>query len=143
MKKFVKNSEIDIFNKLVELLGYQKINVKKVPFEELSLVSYKEERNDDDLSLLRHEYLPMSTPPFILVVISIIFAIGLATTFLLINILNKDIDKLLYFFILMLPAFIFMLLATFISFRRYFATLKNIERYAYIPHLEKKISKHE
>ena len=141
MKKFVKNTEIELFDKLMNALAYKKLNEKKIPFENLSLITYQSEKEDNETISLRHEYLPMSTPPFSLVILFIVLALALATSFLVLNIINKEIDKMMYFFILMLPAFIFMLLATFISFRRYFATLKNIERFAYIPTIEKKMNK--
>lgn len=143
MIKYIKDSEIDIYIKLMNALYYKEVKRNKVPFEELTRVKFKSEKNDEEITSLRRSYLPLSTPPFFLVILFVVLAIIFATAFLILNIANLDINQMLFFFVLMIPAFIFMLSATFISFRRYFATLKNIERFAYIVTLEKKMNKDE
>ena len=83
--------------------------------------------------------MPKSTIPFFFVILFAVLAFGCATTFLIINFVNKEVDKLLYFYILMLPTFAFTLTATGISFYRYFVELKNIEKKTAIPLLEKEV----
>ena len=86
--------------------------------------------------------MPHSTIPFFMVILFVILAISLATTYLILNIVNKDLDKLFYFYTLMLPTSICTIIATAISFYRYFVELKNIEKMAAIPLLKKEVESH-
>ena len=87
--------------------------------------------------------MPHSTLPFFCVIFFVVIAIALATTYLILNIVNKELDKLFYFYTLMLPTSISTLIATAISFYRYFVELKNIEKMAAIPLLKKEVEKNE
>ena len=139
MKKLFVNSDIDSYSKIFTLLGYKEETRKKTFFKNISLVTYKKEKEVKDFKSLKDRYAPRSTVPFFFVILCAIIAVGFATAFLVINIVNKDIDKLYYFYLLMLPTFFFTLLATGLSFYRYINELKNVEKVAATRLLEKEV----
>lgn len=141
MKKFFANPDIDNYSKIYTLLGYKEIKRKKTPFKNLSLVTYKKEKDIPNYKILKDRYAPYGTIPFFFVILCAVVAFILATIFLVMTFTSKEDDKLLYFFSFMLPTFFFVLLATGISFYRYFVELKNIERVVAIPLLEKEVNK--
>lgn len=143
MKKIFITQDIDTYNKIFNLLGYNETKRKNIPLSKLSLVTYKKEREVKNYVILKDRYMPHSTLPFFCVIFFVVIAIALATTYLILNIVNKDLDKLFYFYSLMLPTSISTLIATAISFYRYFVELRNIEKMAAIPLLKKEIEKNE
>ena len=139
MKKIFITQDIDTYNKIFNLLGYDETKRKNIPLSKLSLVTYKKEREVKNYVTLKDRYMPHSTLPFFCVIFFVVIAIALATTYLILNIVNKELDKLFYFYTLMLPTSISTLIATGISFYRYFVELKNIEKMAAIPLLKKEV----
>ena len=143
MVKLFRNSDIEAFTPIMKLLGYKETKRSKTIFKDTSLVTYKVEKEVKNQSLLKGKYMPYSTIPFFFVILFAIFAIALATAFLIITITNKDADKLFYFFTLMLPTFLCTLIATGLSMCRYFLELKNIQRMADVTLLKKELEKYE
>ena len=139
MKKIFITEDLDTYNKIFNLLGYNETKRKNIPLSKLSLVTYKKEREVKNYVTLKDRYMPHSTLPFFCVIFFVVIAIALATTYLILNIVNKELDKLFYFYTLMLPTSISTLIATGISFYRYFVELKNIEKMAAIPLLKKEV----
>ena len=139
MNKLYLNTDVDQFSLIHSLLGYKEISRKKTIFKNTLLVTYEKEREVKNYKVLKDKYAPYSTIPFFFVILFAILAVSCATAFLIINIVNKEIDKLLYFYLLMLPTFFFTVTATGISFYRYFIELKNIQRVAAIPLLKKEV----
>ena len=141
MKKIFATQDLELYNKSFNLLGFEVVKTRNIPLSKLSLVTYKKEREVKNYPALKDRYMPHSTIPFFCVVFFVIAAVALATTYLILNIVNKDIDKLFYFYTLMLPTSLSTLIATAISFYRYFTELKNIEKLAAIPLLKKEVMK--
>ena len=141
MKKLFNNTDIDKYSKIYSLLGYKETKRMNTPFKGISLVSYQKEKDIPNFKSLKDRYAPYGTIPFIFVIFSAAIAIILATLFLIFNFKGEEGDKLTYFFMFMLPAFFFILLATGISFYRYFIELKNMERVVATPLLEKEVNK--
>lgn len=142
MKKLFATSDIDTYNKILDLLGYKETKRESIPLSKISIVTYKKEKEVDNYLSLKDRYMPLSTIPFFMVVFFVIVAVTLATTFLILNLVDKELDKLFYFYTLMLPTSISTLVATGISYYRYFVELKNIERVSAIPLLKKEIESH-
>lgn len=142
MKKLYLEKEIDSINKVLSLLGYEEIKRHKTLFKGYLLVEY---RSNDDNSIQQDRlYMIRSTIPFFFVVLSSVFAATLATIFLILNFaIGASFDRLTYFFILMVPAFIFILISTLLSLKRYFDSLHNLEAIASISLLEKEKINHE
>ena len=143
MNKILITDDLETYNKIFNLLGYEENKRRHIPLSKLSLVSYKKVKEVKNYVALKDRYMPRSTLPFSLVVLFIIIAVSLATTYLILNIVNEELDKLFYFYTLMLPTSISTLIATAISFYRYFVELKNIEKMAAIPLLRKEVEKNE
>ena len=141
MKKLFLEADIDKYNKIMLLLGLKETKRKKTLFKNTYLLTYKKEKEINNFDALKERYMPSSVIPFFFVILLAIIAVAFATTFLILNIVNKDLDKLLYFFLLMIPTFLATLGATGVSIYRYFSELKNIEKIAAIPLLEKEVSK--
>ena len=141
MKKLFNSTDIDKYSKIYTLLGYKEVKRSSTPFKGISLVSYQKERDIPHFKSLKDRYAPYGTIPFVFVIFSAAIAIILATVFLIFNFKGDDGNKLTYFFMFMLPAFFFILLATGISFYRYFTEMKNMERVVAIPLLEKEVNK--
>ena len=141
MKKIFHSSDIDRFNRIYNLLGFQEEKRKKLPFSKLSVVTYKKEREVPNYKVLKAKYEPFSTIPFFFVILFVAIAVALATAYLIINFTMKDANKDVYFFSLMLPTSLFTLLAAGVSFYRYFVELKNVERLASVLLLEKEVNK--
>ncbi|MCR4880083.1 MAG: hypothetical protein K5906_03915 [Bacilli bacterium] len=143
MKKIFLSNDVDKYSKIYSLLGYKEVNRRNSIFKKHSIVTYQKEKEVTNFAYLRERYAPKQAIPFFFVILLIVIAVALATTYLIITITNPDADRLFYFYVLMLPTFFFTLLATGVSFYRYIAELKNIERIAAIPLLEKEINKNE
>lgn len=139
MKKLYLNNDIDRFSEIHLLLGYKEVNRKKTIFKNTSLVTYQKERDIKNYKVLKDKYAPYSVVPFFFTILLAALAVSCATAFLIINIVNKNVDKLLYFYLLMLPTFFFTVAATGLSFYRYFVELKNIQRVVAIPLLKKEV----
>ena len=139
MKKLYVTSDVDKFSKIHSLLGYKEVKRKKSVFKNTSFVTYEKVKEVPNYKVLKDKYAPYSTVPFFFVILLAALAVSCATTFLILNIVFKDLDKLLYFYLLMLPTFLFTISATGLSFYRYFIELKNIQRVAAIPLLEKEV----
>lgn len=139
MNKLYVNSDIDRFSEIQLLLGYKEVSRKKTIFKNISLVTYEKIKDVKNYKALKDKYAPYSAVPFFFVILLAVLAVSCATAFLIINIVNKEVDKLLYFYMLMLPTFFFTISATGLSFYRYFIELKNIQRVTAIPLLKKEV----
>lgn len=143
MNKIFNTSEIDDYRKIFDLLGLKETRRKSIPLSHMSLVTYEKEKDVPNYEALKDRYMPRSTIPFFVVIILVIIVIALATAYLIINFTTKGEVKLVYFFSLMMPTSLLTLLATGISFYRYFVELKNVERRAAVLLLEKEVNKNE
>ena len=143
MKKLFKNTDIENYSKIYNFLGFKEVKRSKTLFLDTSLVTYEKEREVKNYQVLRDKYAPHSTVPFFFVVFFVVIAISLATAYLIVNLVNKDIDKMFYFYTLMLPTSIATLIATGISFYRYFNELKNMEKVVAIPLLKKEVEQND
>lgn len=132
MKKIHLTKELDSNEFIMQYLGYKKISSSKFIFPKYTLVNYELKEghkvNEED-----QKHMIRSTIPFFFITILLVIAFILATTFLILNFtyLNES-NKLDFFFMLMVPAFFFILGATALSLIRYFITYHNLETVAYI-----------
>ncbi len=143
MRKYFLTKDLNYYVKIYTLLGYQEVQRKPTLSKSVTRVTFRKDKEIDNFAYLKARYAPKTVIPFFFVILFIVLAVALATTFLVISIVNKDADRLFYFCVLMLPTFLCTLLATGISFQRYLAELKNIERIAAIPLLEKEVMNNE
>ena len=141
MRKLYKSSEADNLNEVVLALGYEEISRKKFITDNLVTIEYKK-KEGINYPHLEREYMIRSFIPFISVIIPLVIALILVTTYLFLNICIKgDFDKLLYFYILMLPGFLMIIVASGISLWRYFSLLHNLKAVAALPLIKKEIDK--
>ena len=129
MKKLFLTKELDSINLVMSYLGYKEEDKKLIYKERYALVKY----NKDNVNEEDKKHTIRSHSPFLFIVIALVIAFIFATVFLVLNFTYLDkTNKLTYFFILMLPAFLFVLIATILSLRRYFNSIHNLEAVSYI-----------
>ena len=140
MKKLLINKEIESSTLVINALGYKEESRKKSIYKNMTRVTYIKEK-DVNLSLIK-QYMIRSSIPFIYVIISSILAFILATIFvILVFVLKGQVPTLNLFFMLMLPAFIFILVATLLSLKRYFDIIHNYQSIANLPNIIKEVNK--
>lgn len=127
MKKLFLTNEKDQYIEIVELLGYQKIKEKESIFKGYSAISFKKRNNNPLDIMFINEHMPKSMVPFFFVIFFIALTIILSTLFLIFSFINKDINtRFIYFLSLMVPSLLSLLMATSITFLRYYVTFKNM-----------------
>ena len=141
MKKYILTKNVNEFNEIITILGYEQVTRKKTIFKSIESVSYKKVNNSIN-KMVVDKYMIRSEIPFFYIILSTVIAVLLASTYLILNFTLKDnFDKLSYFFILMLPAFIMILLATSLSFLRYFNELRNLNSLAAKEVIKREVNK--
>ena len=127
MTKLFLTEEKDRYDEIVLLLGYKKEKEKKSLIPGYTSIKYSKSKNIKVKDATISNYMPKSHIPFFFVILVIALAFILATTFLILILVNKDSsDRLVLFFSLMLPAFLCLLTATGLTFLRYYVTLRNL-----------------
>ena len=140
MKKLLNNKEIESLNLVINALGYKEESRKQSLYKNMTRVTYIKEK-DVNPSLIK-QYMIRSSIPFIYIVISSILAFILATVFIILTFaLKGQVSTLDLFFMLMLPAFIFILVATILSLKRYFDIIHNYQSVAAIKTIIKEADK--
>lgn len=134
MRRLFLDVEIDSYNELLTLQGYEETKRKRSLIKGYSYVYYEKKKEVDPRY---NQYVIKSSIPTLYMIIPLVIAFILATTFLILNFTLKDFDKLLFFFSLMLPAFLFVLTATLLSIFKYFNNVHNIDMAAKIMLLKK------
>ena len=139
MKKLYLTREIDSINLALSQLGIKEKSRKNLFFDKYVWLDYEISKplTSEDKKHIIHSHIP-----FMVVVIFLAIAFILATVFLILNYtyLNEN-NKLTFFFILMLPAFISLLLGSALSIIRYFNSIRNLESISYIMNKIKKEEK--
>ena len=143
MKKLFPSNDVNKYSEIYSLLGYKEVKRTRSVFPKLDVVTYEKERDVANYNVLKDKYAPHSIIPFFFVILFVAIAIACATAYLIINFISKEIDKVPYFFMFMLPTSISTLIATAICFIRYFTELKNIQKIASIPLLKKEVNAYE
>lgn len=127
MRKLYIAKDVDKNSLVLKALGYKEINNSPSIYKGYRRVEYEKEIDFFDRSIVA-KYIPRSNIPFIYVILCLIFALLIATTyFVLVFTLKENFDRLTYFFIMMIPAFILVLGGAILSFKRYFDILHNMQ----------------
>lgn len=130
MKKLYLTKEIDSINLALSQLGIVEKSRKSLFSNKYVWVNYEISKplSNEDKKHIIHSHIP-----FAFVVVFLVIAFILATVFLILNFtyLDKD-NKLSFFFMLMLPAFISLLIGSALSIIRYFNSIRNLESISYI-----------
>lgn len=124
MKLYIADTDITSYNEVIKFQGYEEIKRKKSLIKGYSYVFYEKKM---DVNPIYEQYKFKNAVPTIYMIICLAIAFILATTFLILNFTLPNFDKLLYFFILMLPAFLFLLVGTLFSLFKYFNNIHNLD----------------
>ena len=129
MKKLFLSSELDSNNTVMNYLGYEETSRRYIFHNKYVIVNYKEGNNTkEDKKLIIRSHIPF---PFLMIFLGIAFI--LATIFLILNLTYLDeTNKISFFFMLMVPAFVFIIIGTLFSLMRYFNSIHNLESVSYI-----------